>query len=110
LEQIVSLLFKLALYPVVCIGAGLSLGALYSWLRHCAHPEVAVKVRAQLLTGLVAIIALDIMSPGAPEKLDSFGAWLALALYGATAYAGGSWVWRKRNQLVAWFVTTFELR
>lgn len=109
LEQIVSLVFKLALYPVVCIGAGLSLGALYSWLRHCPYPEVAVKVRAQLLTGLVALIALCIMAPGAPVTLASFGDWLALVLYSATAYAGGCWVWRKRNQLMAWFATTFEV-
>jgi hypothetical protein len=109
MQQVVAFLLKLTLYPVLFIGAWLCLAALYNALRTNASLKVSTPCKAHLITGVVAALAIWLMAPGIPDHLSTCWDWLVLACYGACAIAGGRWVWQRRNQLLGWVKTTFEL-
>jgi len=108
MEQFILFLLKFVAYPVLFIGFWVCLAALYKWLRGCKCIDVATPCKAHLITGIVAVIALWCMKGGVPDQLTTFGNWLALAAFGACIYAGGRWVYQRRNQLLGWVKDTFE--
>jgi hypothetical protein len=107
MEQVVSFLLKLTFYPVLFIGAWLSIGALYNWLRTCSCIKTT-PCKAHLIVGIIAAVAVWFMAPGIPATLTSLPDWLALAGYGVCVFVGGRWVWRHRDNLLGWVKTTFE--
>lgn len=109
MQQVVTFVLTLTLYPIVFIGAWLCLAALYNALRTNASLKVATPCKAHLITGAVAVLGIWTMSRGVPDQLVTCWDWLILACYGACAFAGGRWVWQQRDQLLGWVKRTFEL-